>query len=176
MTTTAETIANALNNDGQRFAAADGTSLTNLCAAANARKITRGIDTKWVFGDGSAIVESGGAAWDLALAPTAADCFCWECQDGEHGDHCLTRSNRSAESFAAALIANDEVPCIMVKRSNTGTYDVPGSAECVETVEQLDGAGVTLTKLDDLVGWGIWTEVAEATNEDGETSLYVVAR
>lgn len=91
--TQAQTVADQLDNDGQRFTSADGRTLAELCEAAGARVVSRtshGI--RYVFRDGSVIVAVGGA-WDVGLSP---DCDCWAGADsGRHSESCRVGDDES---------------------------------------------------------------------------------
>jgi len=77
--TTAERI-EEMFGDGLLYRLPDGRELPDVCEAEQGRKIELRGETKWVFDDGSSIVESDGAGWDHGLSPDA-DCFCWDtCQ------------------------------------------------------------------------------------------------
>ena len=81
--TTAERIAAQFGNDGTCFELADGCSLGLRCRTEGATKRTSNGDTAWEFTDGSAIVESHGAAWDVRHP----ECTCGFCWSGA-GAHC----------------------------------------------------------------------------------------
>lgn len=85
--TTAQKISQLLNDDGQRFEAADGTDIDTLCQRAGGRQEWRdgyrtGDVYAWRFDDGSSIV-GGSAAWDIGVSP---DCYCWA--GVGHSDDC----------------------------------------------------------------------------------------
>ena len=85
-TTTAEYISKLLNDDGQNFTAATGTSFKDLTLNAGALADWRdgyqiGEVIRYTFPDGSVILEAG-AAWDFGYP----DCYCWK---GEgHTENC----------------------------------------------------------------------------------------
>jgi hypothetical protein len=93
MDTTAATISDLFDGDGQRWESrltAEG--LSEACESRGGRRSEHGESVKWVFADGSSIVETGGG-WDLGLN-SEADCYCWDaCQTehpatGGHNPHC----------------------------------------------------------------------------------------
>lgn len=89
----AEQVSTALDSDGRRLATVDGRRLVDLCLDARASSVEHNGDRKWVFPDGSALVQSGSRSWDLALDPKDARCFCWESQ-GHHSRVCPLGAGR----------------------------------------------------------------------------------
>ena len=99
--TTAEQVAREMGDDGSRSAAPDGRSLQQV-ARAHGAEVWRRDDgeRRFLFGDGSAIVTSGGA-WDLRHA----DCecgWCWagvelHCDEPHGSEVFLTASTLDAE-------------------------------------------------------------------------------
>lgn len=75
--TTAQKIANRLNNNGQVWETKDGVSFSDLIAKAVPQIDYRdgyGTDViRYTFDDGSVITEAG-AGWDFGYA----DCYCWQ--------------------------------------------------------------------------------------------------
>lgn len=66
-TRTAETVALLFVDDGTTYETADGTTLDEVCLAHGAARESGGPDGKslrYVFGDGSAIIDCG-QGWDL---------------------------------------------------------------------------------------------------------------
>lgn len=83
--TTAQTIANLLNNDGQQFETSDGTPVDTLCDAhcPNPEQDWERGATRWNFDDGSSIIIAG-EAWDFGIADSECCCF-----DGAgHSEQC----------------------------------------------------------------------------------------
>jgi len=66
MQTTAEKIANRLGNDGLTWETEDGIELVSLARSqgASIEREVNGYRVRYVFSDGSAIVEAG-PAWDV---------------------------------------------------------------------------------------------------------------
>jgi len=89
-TTTAQTIAAQLGDDGQTYRTDDGRDLDELCEAAGARTDARGSSVRYDFPDGSSIVDSCGAAWDLGLPE---GCHCWAGQG--HNEDCEHAGERA---------------------------------------------------------------------------------
>ncbi len=101
--TIAEQVASRLGGDGQVFevparegepvddgAREEGhTSLDVLARAAGATREREGASTRYAFRDGSTIVDSEGAAWDLSFPR----CWCWIA--GGHHDDCPERDRCS---------------------------------------------------------------------------------
>jgi hypothetical protein len=83
--TTAQTIADLFDNDGQKFLLPDDVELDDICDDNHSRREYRdgwGTDTyRHVFPDGSVLTVAGGA-WDLGYR----DCYCW--QEAGHSDNC----------------------------------------------------------------------------------------
>jgi hypothetical protein len=78
-------IADELGGDGQVFppffSSLLGAHGSKVCDNANDR-------VRWVFPDGSAIVEAG-PAWDIGITGASDECFCWSSADrGRHSDTC----------------------------------------------------------------------------------------
>lgn len=86
----ADQVAALLNNDGQVFRAKDGRWLDEIAKGFNPRVVIHGYDIRYDFPDGSALLESGGAAWDLAFDGSSSRCFCWSGND-EHLPGCPDR-------------------------------------------------------------------------------------
>jgi hypothetical protein len=87
MGTTAETVADRLGNDGSQFETQAGETLDALCRAAHASVERDGNDVLYEFGDGSAIIDSQGAGWDVR----SPDCTCGWCWEGAE-THCEERT------------------------------------------------------------------------------------
>lgn len=80
--TTAEKIMELFDDGSECWHWRVGDGLSEACEVNAARRSERGDSVKWVFGDGSSIVEASGG-WDLGLDDDP-DCYCW---DGCRGDH-----------------------------------------------------------------------------------------
>ncbi|HET6495377.1 MAG TPA: hypothetical protein VFH61_08445 [Thermoleophilia bacterium] len=98
-TSTAERVAESVGNDGQLF---DG--LEAACEAAGGSRTARAYDSeRWSFRDGSSIVVSG-AAWDLGVPGSSADCYCWDPDgEGEHHEDCEGRTDDKVTALAALI-------------------------------------------------------------------------
>ena len=84
--TTAERISALLGDDGTVYQDSEGRDLAQLCEESGGAADERDSGTdnclrRWVFSDGSAILDVGNA-WDLGYA----GCYCWR-GDG-HTDEC----------------------------------------------------------------------------------------
>ncbi len=87
MKTTAEKIADLLDNDGQNFETDDGRILGDLLIGEGAvlKWSNKYAATRYTLPDGSSITIAG-PAWDLGYP----DCFCW--QGVGHTDDCTDPS------------------------------------------------------------------------------------
>jgi len=82
--TTAEKITEMFG-DGQQYVLPDGRELGDVCDAEGSQRIEHRGNVKWVFDDGSSIVETDGAGWDHGITD-CGDCFCWSSCDVDHPD------------------------------------------------------------------------------------------
>jgi hypothetical protein len=82
--TTAQKVADMLENDGTRWTMRDGVSLGQIAKGEGATVERRGDSTRYTFRDSSAIVAEVGG-WDIAFP----ECWCW--QGGGHTEACLER-------------------------------------------------------------------------------------
>jgi len=67
-----------------------------------------------------------------------------------------------------------ETPCLLVRRSDTGTYEIPGAAE----EEEWDDVRQAYDSVEDygpLKGWGKWTRVYRVGDDEGFGWWYFVA-
>lgn len=84
MATTAEMVAAKMGDDGSEFTSPDGATLDGVARAHGARvEREPGQGTRYLFADGSSIVDAGGG-WDLGYG---AECWCW--QGAGHSEACL---------------------------------------------------------------------------------------
>ena len=62
--------------------------------------------------------------------------------------------------------------CIMVYRSDTGTYEIPGAAE-IEDWDEVCEASDNVTFYSNLIGWGAYNTVYHCTVRDDEIWYFV---
>ncbi|HHW13513.1 MAG TPA: hypothetical protein GXX28_01095, partial [Firmicutes bacterium] len=94
-------------------------------------------------------------------------------------DHNNDEANFTSEEKAtiATLLARYiedafEGACIMVSRSDSGTYDIPGAAE-VENWDDVRADADSVERVSDLAGWGIWNAVYRVEVNGGEAWYFV---
>ena len=81
--TQAERIAALFGADGERWALPDGRTIDDVCvAAARSRGLTSDGQSRWIFDDGSLIVDDG-TRWDIGL-----DRRCYCMRGAGHRDDC----------------------------------------------------------------------------------------
>lgn len=113
-----ETIAQQIAErfiDGQCFEAEDGRQLIDVLEQECVHRSEHGTDVRYELSDESAIVISGGSAWDIGYPGSWRECYCWSSQP--HHDDCEASEELVADEEYNAEAFWDEVQ---------GRADTPG--------------------------------------------------